>query len=136
MISIDSNLQVTQGNIFGRQLVWKSANLHRQQKYIHLQEMWGFFFRGGQSKQKYYVVPKIYLLSNHPPDPWTKIQSQLNVWSLSKIPNSTRRRRTDLFDCQFFSLYIIRLDDLHFFTTTVDADFIQVCFDFDQKKCK
>ena len=47
MISIDSNLQVTQCNIFGRQLVWKSANLHRQQKYIQFQEMWGFFFRGG-----------------------------------------------------------------------------------------
>ena len=51
MISIDSNLQVTQCNIFGRQLVWKSANLHKQQKYIHLQEMWGFFFRGGTNLQ-------------------------------------------------------------------------------------
>ena len=35
MISIDSNLQVTQGNIFGRQLVWKSANLHKQAAEIH-----------------------------------------------------------------------------------------------------
>ena len=52
-------------------------------------------------------------------------------WAKYQIAQ-TQRRRTDLFDCQFFSLYIIRLDDLHFFTTTVDADFIQVCFDFDQ----
>ena len=134
MISIDSNLQVTQCNIFGR-LFGKVQICTGSRNTFNSKKCGVFSLEGGPIyKQKYYVVPKIYPLSN--PPPWNKIQSQLNVWSLSKITSSTRRRRTDLFDCQFFSLYIIRLDDLHFFTTTVDADFIQVCFDFDQKKCK